>query len=87
MSHTMTWLTATAPGTCRETRVRPGESEGAGTGEGSSQTHRRGPRTVVMAHVTDDKAEARVGRQQGTLAGVSAEESGTGGVQLQVWAT
>lgn len=40
-----------------------------------------------MAHVTDDKAEARVGRQQGTLAGVSAEESGTGGVQLQVWAT
>ena len=23
MSHTMTWLTTTAPGTCRETRVRP----------------------------------------------------------------
>lgn len=23
MSHTMTWLTTTAPGTCKETRVRP----------------------------------------------------------------
>lgn len=65
MSHVMTRLTTTAPGTCRETGVRPSDDQsGLGQqGTGHLQTCLRGPRTVARAQVADDKAEARVRRE------------------------